>query len=59
MRYCLQRVGEGRTLDVSLNEMLARESMTTIMMRQAVEESIEIRYRRVAGDEAGVGMWRR
>ena len=55
--YCQQRASEGRTSDASLNEMRARERMTSIMMRQAVEESIEIRYWRVAGDEAGVGMW--
>ena len=58
LRYCQQRAGEGRTYDASLNEMRARERMTTILMRQAVEESIEIRYWRVAGDEEGAGMWR-
>ena len=54
-----QRAGEGRISDASLNEMRAREKMTTIMVRPDVEESIEIRYWRVAGDEAGAGMWRR
>ena len=43
LRYCQQRAGEGRTYDASLNEMRARERMTTILMRQVVEESIEIR----------------
>lgn len=59
LRYCQQRAGEGRPYDASLNEMRARERMTTILMRQAVVESIETRYWRVAGDEAGAGMWRR
>ena len=34
LRYCLQRAGKGRILDVSLNEMRARERMTTIMVRE-------------------------
>ena len=42
---CQQRASEGRTSDASLNEMQAREKMTTIMVRIVVEESTEIRDR--------------
>lgn len=59
LRCCQQRAGEGRTSDASLNEMRARERMTTMAVLPVVEESIEIRDRRVAGDEAGAGIWRR
>ena len=34
LRYCQQRADEGRTSDASLNEMPAREKMTTIMVRE-------------------------
>ena len=58
LRYCQQRAGERRTYDASPNEMRVEETMTTMTVRPDVEESIEIRYRRVAGDEAGTVMWR-
>ena len=48
-----------RTSDASLNEMRASERMTTMTVLPDVEESIEMRYWRVGGDEAGAGMWRR
>ena len=32
--YCQQRASEGRTSDASLNEMRARERMTTIMVQE-------------------------
>ena len=56
LRYCQQRAGEGRTSDASLNEMRAR--MTTMTVLPVVEESIEIRDRRLVSDETGAGMWR-
>jgi len=56
-----ERLKLGNTADIMkrIEERLETFSNGLCRVRSDVEESIEIRYWRVVGDEAGLGMWRR